>query len=212
MLLATPLQVAQSMAGIANGMSLMELRLVKQVQDFHGRVVVAPSPKVRNDLDFDPDAVAAVHEGMMEVVHASFGTGRNASLEFTIMCGKTGTAQWGAKLKNQNLAWFSGFFPLENPRYAFAVVYEGLPGERISGGAKAAPIVRDFFYEFEDEIVDAIKPPPRAMVIDEEEELAIPITIPVVEDPSALMVKDGEFPKAELVNPGEIPAAIPVEE
>jgi len=214
MLLASPLQVAQSMAGIANGMSLMELRLVKQVQDFHGRVVVAPSPKVRNDLSFDPDAVTAVHEGMMEVVHASFGTGRNAILEFTIMCGKTGTAQWGAKSKNQNLAWFSGFFPLENPRYAFAVVYEGVPGERISGGGKAAPMVRDFFYEFEDEIVDTIKPPPRAMLIDEdeEEELEIPVAIPVVEDPSALMVEDGEIPKAEPMNPGEIPAAIPVEE
>jgi penicillin-binding protein 2 len=214
MLLASPLQVAQSMAGIANGKSLMELQLVKQIQDFHGRVVVAPSPKVRNELSFDPDAVAAVHEGMMQVVHSGFGTGTFASLKFTIMCGKTGTAQWGAKSKNQNLAWFSGFFPLENPRYAFAVIYEGVPGESISGGRKAAPMVRDFFHEFEDEIVDAIKPPPRAMVIDEDEEgeIEIPVAVPIVEDPGASLTEDGEIPKAEPVKPGEIPAAIPVEE
>ncbi|MDA7931512.1 penicillin-binding transpeptidase domain-containing protein [Akkermansiaceae bacterium] len=218
LLLATPLQVAQSMAGIANGSSLMELQLVKQIQDFHGRVVEAPDPKIRNDLSFDYDAVAAVHEGMMQVVHAKFGTGKNASLGFTIMCGKTGTAQWGAKSKRQNLAWFSGFFPLNNPRYAFAVVYEGVPGESISGGRKAAPMVRDFFYKFQDEIKEAIKPPPKAMMIeeDEEEEFEIPVAIPVVTpEPEIPAVNPGDIPMAEPVisrDPSEIPAAVPVEE
>lgn len=214
LLLATPLQVAQSMAGIANGNSLMELQLVKQIQDFHGRVVVAPSPKIRNELSFDRKAVSVVHTGMMQVVHAKYGTGKNASLGFTLMCGKTGTAQWGDTSKRQNLAWFSGFFPLKNPRYAFSVVYEGLPGEGISGGKKAAPMVRNFFYKFQRQIKEAIKPPPRAMMIEEEEQkpripAAIPVKIPRRPSP---IVTPGEVPSALPVNNTPIPAAVPVEE
>ncbi|MGC6427579.1 MAG: penicillin-binding transpeptidase domain-containing protein [Akkermansiaceae bacterium] len=207
-LLATPLQVAQAMAGIANGSELLELRLLRQVQDFHGRVVEAPDVKKRNDLSLEVDAVAAVHEGMMDVVHAGYGTGKNASLDFTIMCGKTGTAQWGPESKKQGLAWFSGFFPLDNPRYAYAVVYEGMPNERVSGGAKAAPMVRKFFDKFKDEIVETIKPPAKAMIIEEDNEgeeewVDIPLAQPVTEDVIPVAV-----PVAEDV----IPVAVPVEE
>ncbi|MDB4618400.1 penicillin-binding transpeptidase domain-containing protein [Akkermansiaceae bacterium] len=195
LMLATPLQVAQAMAGIANGTELHELRLLKQVQDFHGRVIEAPDVKIRNDLSLDVEAVAAVHEGMVDVVHASYGTGQNARLGFTIMCGKTGTAQWGPKSQNQGLAWFSGFFPLNNPRYAYAVVYEGRPNEIVSGGQKAAPMVRNFFNEFQDEIKKAIKPPARAMIVfedDEEDLLDIPLAQPVDEEfiPIAEPVED----------------------
>src|SRR6202042_1901180 len=45
----------------------------------------------------------------------------------------------------RHLAWFTGFLPAEDPLYAFAVVYEGQPGEEISGGHKAAPIVHEVF-------------------------------------------------------------------
>ncbi len=207
LMLSTPLQVAQAMAGIANGSSLMELQLVKQIQDFHGRVVEAPNPRIRNELSFSDRAVSQVHTGMMQVVHADYGTGKNASLGFTLMCGKTGTAQWGAKSKRQNLAWFSGFFPLKNPRYAFAVVYEGVPGESISGGKKAAPMVRNFFYKFQRQIKEAVKPPPRAMMIEEEvEEFEIPAAVPVI-------TPTPDTPVAEpVVETGEVPAVVPVEE
>ncbi len=169
-MLASPLQVAQAMAGIANGGVLPKLRLVKQVQSANGQVLVSNGPERRNFLNLDPHAVDIVHEGMMQVVHAGYGTGKRARLSYTVLCGKTGTAQWGPGGKNQRLAWFSGFFPLENPRYAFAALYEGKPNEQLSGGRKAAPMVKSFFEHFRREIKKAITPPPRAMVIEEEEE------------------------------------------
>ena len=192
------------MAGIANGVALMELRLTKQIQDFHGRVLEAPLPKKRFDLDLDPEAVEVVHQGMEDVVHAPYGTGRNAALSFTIMCGKTGTAQWGPKSKEQGLAWFSGFFPRDNPRYAFAVVYEGLPHEKVSGGRKAAPMVRKFFNKFKDEIKEQIIAPARAAVIDEGTNQPItPVPIP--------NLNEGDFraiPRAQIINEDEdIPVA-----
>jgi penicillin-binding protein 2 len=144
-LLATPLQVAHAMSGIANGGALPELRLLSQIQDLHGRVVEAPAPAKRNDLSLSAKAVSAVRQGMDDVVNASYGTGKGGALAFTELAGKTGTAQWGPPSKEQRLAWFAGFFPVENPRYAFAVLYEGKPGQSVSGGRLAAPIVRDVF-------------------------------------------------------------------
>ena len=169
-MLASPLQVAQAMAGIANGRALPKLHLVKQIQNVNGRVLVSNDPERRNYLNLDSAAVKTVHEGMRNVVHASYGTGKKGSLSYTVLCGKTGTAQWGPGSLEQRLAWFSGFFPFDNPRYAFAALYEGKPHEELSGGRKAAPMVRAFFEEFKSDIKFAIKPPARAMVIDEEEE------------------------------------------
>ena len=207
LLLATPLQVAQSMAGIANGVALMELRLTKQIHDFHGRVLEAPIPKMRNDLELDAEAIEAVHQGMEDVVHAPYGTGRSAALSFTIMCGKTGTAQWGPKSKKQGLAWFSGFFPRDNPRYAFAVIYEGLPHEKVSGGRKAAPMVKKFFNKFKTEIKEQITAPARAAIIDEgtgEPIVPIPVADPDGDEFPAI-------PRAQIINEDE-EDAIPVAE
>lgn len=169
-LLASPLQVAQAMAGIANGGALPRLQLVSQVQDTRGRVVQASMPERRNWLGAVPEAVEIVREGMRDVVNAGYGTGRSAGLSYTTLCGKTGTAQWGPKSKNQRLAWFAGFLPFDNPRYAFAVLYEGRPNETVSGGRFAAPMVRNFFEPIKDDIKDIIAPPKKALLVVEEGE------------------------------------------
>jgi penicillin-binding protein 2 len=169
-LLASPLQVAQAMAGIANGGALPKLQLVRQMQDTRGRVIQAPLPERKNWLGVDPKAVEIVREGMSDVVNSGYGTGRSAGLSFTTLCGKTGTAQWGPKSKNQRLAWFAGFLPADNPRYSFAVLYEGRPGEKVSGGRMAAPMVKKFFEGIKDDIKDTIAPPKKALIVADESE------------------------------------------
>ncbi|MDC0270835.1 penicillin-binding transpeptidase domain-containing protein, partial [Akkermansiaceae bacterium] len=211
LMLASPLQVAQSMAAIGNGNVLMELQLVRQIQDFHGRVIEAPTFKKRNDLNLSPIALETTHDGMRDVVHASYGTGQRANLGFTTMCGKTGTAQWKDDPK-QGLAWFSGFFPYDNPRYAFAAVYEGAPGEIVGGGRKAAPMVSRFFLNFQTEIEENLMPAARAMIISEEDGQPI---IPEDMIPKAIVVEDEEAllgdPTHSLATPSnnEIPVDIP---
>jgi penicillin-binding protein 2 len=175
-LLASPLQVAQAMAGIANGGALPKLHLVRQVQDTRGRVVQAPIPERKNWLGLDPHAVEVVRAGMSDTVNEGGGTGRSAALSYTKLCGKTGTAQWGPKDKNQRLAWFAGFLPEDNPRYSFAVLYEGRPNEKVSGGRMAAPMVKKFFEGIKDDIKDTIAPPQKALVvIDESEGVVAPV-------------------------------------
>ena len=182
-LLASPLQVAQGMAGIGNGGILPKLSLVYQVQDKLGRVTEVASPERRHQLNLDPYAVLVARQGMSDVVNAAGGTGLGAQLSYTQLCGKTGTAQWGPESKNQRLAWFAGFLPKDNPRYAFAVLYEGKPGERVSGGRLAAPMVRKFFEEVKEDVMETIAPPKKAMVIfDEAGEAGIPAAVIVPED------------------------------
>lgn len=210
----SPLQVAQAMAGIANGGVLPKLHLIHQVQDPYGRVIKQAVPERRNWLGIDPHAIEVVREGMKLVVDG--GTGRSAGLSFTDLCGKTGTAQWGPESKNQRLAWFSGFLPFDEPRFAFAAVYEGRPGERPSGGKNAAPIVRAFFEPLEKEFKEILAPPPKALeVIDENAPPAVEVPeegvlraqeveiLDTMEESAAPLLE--EVPKALPVDPGEIP-------
>lgn len=141
---ATPLQVARAMAGLANGKFVPKLRLVKQIQDYDNNITKVFPPAKRNDLDIDPSYLKVIARGMRQVVDGGNGTGREAAVEGMAIAGKTGTAQWGGS-GDLWMAWFAGFLPVNNPRYAFAAIYEGDRGEKVSGGKTVAPIVHDVF-------------------------------------------------------------------
>lgn len=147
-LLATPLQVAYAMAGIANGNYLPKLHLVRQMLDMDGNVVYQCTPTIRTKLNDLSEDLAVVRKGMRAVV--SGGSGHRAKISYAANAGKTGTAQWGKPSDDCRLAWFAGFIPADNPRYAYAALYEGEPHQVISGGRMAAAIVTSFF---EDDVV-----------------------------------------------------------
>ncbi|MGJ8726008.1 MAG: penicillin-binding transpeptidase domain-containing protein [Roseibacillus sp.] len=154
---ATPLQVAQSMAALGDGENLPQLRLIREIRDSKGAVLEATKPAKRNSLGITDRSSRIVRKGMMQVVNASYGTGKKGGTSFCRVSGKTGTAQWrGSGKTKQELAWFAGFLPDENPRYAFAILYEGTPGQSVSGGSYAAPMVGRFFNKFKDEIMAKI--------------------------------------------------------
>ena len=172
MVLATPLQVCQCMAGLGDGKRIPQPRLVLQVQDMADRVVQAYEPKDRRRIDLNPEQRQTVISGMVAVVNGGGGTGHAAAIKQAEIAGKTGTAQWRIN-KDQNLAWFTGFLPAGKPMFAFAVVYEGEPGEDISGGKKAAPIVSEVFTNIfekapaDDPMLQAVKEVPKAQMVDE---------------------------------------------
>ena len=150
----------------------------------------------------------------MRVVNDGQGTGKRARLDYTVVCGKTGTAQWGPKDAKKNLGWFTGFFPLDKPKYAFAMVYEGRPGEKVSGGSNAAPMVKSFFGPIKDEVNFRIKPPVRAMIVLEdepeeeiepevEEEIGAPGRAMIVEEADELPADPPPAPRAMIVEEDE---------
>jgi len=200
-LLATPLQVAQAMAALANGEYLPKIQLVRQVQDAKGKVIAANKPESKSPLDISYADISTVKEGMMKAVNLDWGTGKSGKLSFATMCGKTGTGQW-KPANDQYVAWFAGFFPLKEPKYAFAVLYEGDAGEEgVSGGKKAAPLVKAFFEPLKDEIREALSPPARAVIVVED----------ATDDSlTPTPVQDGDIPQALVVGGGEeiIPKAV----
>ena len=144
---ATPLQMAQAMGIIANGGTFYQTRLVQQVQTFDNQIVTAYQVRAKRTLDLSSGTLDQVRTGMTDVVNGAGGTAHQASLDNVEVAGKTGTAQWGPKHKERTAAWFSGFLPTDQPKYAFAAVYEGDVGSKVHGGSAAAPMIADVFKE-----------------------------------------------------------------
>ena len=143
----TPLQMAQAMAIIANGGRFYQTRLVRQVQSIDHEIVTAYELREKRSLDVSAPTMEEVRAGMIEVVNGANGTGHEAQLDGVEVAGKTGTAQWGPKNKERTAAWFAGFLPAEEAKYAFAAVYEGDVGSKVHGGTTAAPMIADIFQE-----------------------------------------------------------------
>ncbi len=61
------------------------------------------------------------------------------------MAGKTGTAELGISKQKVN-SWIIGFWPYENPRYAFATVMEEGPVTNLVGSASVMRRVFDWMY------------------------------------------------------------------
>jgi penicillin-binding protein 2 len=143
----TPLQMAQAMGVVANGGTFYQTRLVQQVQTFDHQVATAYQVRAKRTLELSPGTLDELRTGMINVVNGSGGTAHQASLDNVEVAGKTGTAQWGPKEKERTAAWFAGFLPADQPRYAFAVLYEGDVGSNVHGGSTAAPMIADIFKE-----------------------------------------------------------------
>lgn len=125
----TPIEMARSLAAIANRGTLLSPHLLK--------TDVAPvSEKIP---DISDAQYTVVHEGMR--MGATMGTGKILStLPFSV-ASKTGTAQVGASAQYVN-AWMNAFFPYENPKYVLVVVME--QGPQLGLGA-SQPATKDFF-------------------------------------------------------------------
>ena len=139
--LVTPLQMAQSMAIVANGGTFYQTRLVEQVQTVGNEIVAAYSVRAKKTINASALTMQQLRTAMVDAVNAPAGTAHQASLDKVSVAGKTGTAQWGPKEKERTAAWFAGFVPAESPQYAFAALYEGDVGSNVHGGSVAAPMI-----------------------------------------------------------------------
>ncbi len=184
----TPLQVARMMAAIGNGQQVVKPRLVLQIQDPNHELERTFPVEVANSLNVDAYSLRAVQRGLYDVVNAGNGTGKAAYHKITVS-GKTGTGQWKPAQK-QNLSWFAGYFPSKNPVYSFAVVYEGDPGEVVSGGKQTAPVVGAFLEEYlNEENYNTVRA--RANLLEEETSAAEPEEY-ISREPVQSIFQDGE--------------------
>ncbi|MFV1995319.1 MAG: penicillin-binding transpeptidase domain-containing protein, partial [Verrucomicrobiales bacterium] len=93
---ATPLQMANIGATVANGGRVFRPRLVSRIVDAKGSIVEQGKPELRHDLTregISREGIDVVRQGMWAVVNDWGGTAGRARSEKTVISGKTGTAQ-----------------------------------------------------------------------------------------------------------------------
>jgi penicillin-binding protein 2 len=119
----TPLQAARAVAALANGGMLMT------------PTIIASSTPQGVDLHLPAHNLDVAKEGMRMGVTQGIATAVN--IPGLAVAAKTGTAQVGVHNEYIN-SWMVGFFPYDNPRYAYAIVLERGPASTLVGASAAA--------------------------------------------------------------------------
>ncbi len=154
-MLVTPIQLAVMTARLANGGREVVPKLLIDAQS--GSDSLSPSAKEKGDeIAINPDHIRLMQKAMTSVVNDTDGTafGSRFNLRGVSSAGKTGTVQVrriskderaSGIIPNEELDWhlrdhalFVGFAPIDNPKYAVAVVVE----HGGSGSKVAAPIAQ----------------------------------------------------------------------
>ncbi len=175
-LLVTPLQLTVASAAIANGGTLYQPQLVKEITDANGQFVREIQPIVRGTLPVDEHYLQVIREGMRQSVVGPQSIDKCAAPEVSGLqiAGKTGTAEYLERLdpnkpptedniRKRSHAWFAGFAPYDNPEIEVVVLVEGA-GDMNDGSATIAiPAVTEImqaYYKVTPPIDPAMPIPP----------------------------------------------------
>ncbi|MEK7208790.1 MAG: penicillin-binding transpeptidase domain-containing protein [Patescibacteria group bacterium] len=129
----TPLQMARAIAAIANGGYLITPTILAA-----SSTIVLPKSRLI-EIPIKPEVFPIVREGLRLAV--TNGTAGGLNVPYVDIAAKTGTAELGTTKEAVN-SWVIGFFPYDQPRYAFAVTMERGHRENTVGGVF---IMRQFF-------------------------------------------------------------------
>lgn len=117
-ILATPLQIANLAATIANRGYYIVPHVVR---DIEGIDTLSRKFTQKHIVDIDSSYFQYVVEGMDLAVNGSEGTARIARLNDIVLCGKTGTAQ---NPHGEDHSVFMAFAPKDDPKIAISVYVE----------------------------------------------------------------------------------------
>lgn len=128
---ATPIQMVRAISAIANGGSLVEPTI--KLDD---AVTIKRKISDVSDTNF-----SLVRRGMRDAV--VYGTAKGLNLSNVQIAAKTGTAELGVSKERVN-SWITGFFPYDEPKYAFVVVMEQGARTNLIGGVAVMRQVLDW--------------------------------------------------------------------
>ena len=144
-LLATPLQMANYTAALANDGIVWKPRLVTEIRTRDGATVKKFDPVQLRAAATTPADLSLIRDGMRAVVSDPNGTVYFKFLNFpTAVAGKSGTAETPSGNPD---AWFIGFAPYDGPKLAIATIFEekpGLLGSQDAGAASRAVFAAKF--------------------------------------------------------------------
>lgn len=132
---ATPLQIANSIAVVANGGTLYKPKVVSQIKK--GEETIYNKAEIIRNNFINPKILETVREGMRMTVEE--GTAQMLKDLPVKVAGKTGTAQFGNDKKVHG--WFVSFAPYENPEIVMVVLVEGQEED----GFNAVPVTHEVY-------------------------------------------------------------------
>jgi penicillin-binding protein 2 len=137
---ATPLQLANSYAALANGGTLYAPKVGEALVNSAGKVVQKIDPTVVRHVDASSQTLAYMRSALAGVVTSGTAAGTFANFPLNKVCvaGKTGTAQIEGK---NATSVFASFAPCDNPQYVVVVM---LPDSGYGADA-AAPAVEQIW-------------------------------------------------------------------
>ncbi|MFA6047876.1 MAG: penicillin-binding protein 2 [Parcubacteria group bacterium] len=133
---ATPMQLANYAAALANGGTLYTPRIVNEIKKISGQKEYI-NPKIIRKGFISDSVLNVVREGMRQTVTG--GTAQSLKTLSVPIAGKTGTSQFGTE--NRTHGWFMSFAPYDNPTIAMIVLVEG-GGE---GNSSAVPVTKEVY-------------------------------------------------------------------
>jgi penicillin-binding protein 2 len=137
--LVTPLQVVRAVGALANN----GLLLTPRIDTEH-------TPYTARPIEMSTGHLQTVRAGMRRAVVE--GTAKGLNVPYVNVAGKTGTAEVGVS-KDHVHSWVMGFYPYEEPRYAFVVMMEHGPRKNLIGGVYVMRNFLDWMHKHTPEYV-----------------------------------------------------------
>jgi cell division protein FtsI/penicillin-binding protein 2 len=139
------IQMLAAVSAIANGGRLVKPQIIKKITDVETGAVLSESQLDARHRVISP--ATAEHVARMMTMVTRSGSGTLGALDDYPVAGKTGTSEKLGRAKEEGLmryvASFVGFVPVHDPKVVIYVVLNEPKGERVSGGAMAAPVFRE---------------------------------------------------------------------
>lgn len=111
----TPIESVRAISAIASYGKMMTPHFILEDKKMEEKIEI---------IDFKKEYFDVVHDGMRKAV--TYGTAVALNVPYVEIAAKTGTAEIGVA-KNKVNSWVIGFFPYENPKYAFTITMEAGP-------------------------------------------------------------------------------------
>lgn len=130
----TPIQMLRAYGALANGGTLFTPHVIKGEMG------------ETEKIDLDPDTLKVIHEAMHMTTNYPGGTARGLEKKYVKVAAKSGTAEVGAGNKFVN-SWAAGFWPYEEPQYAFILMMEHAPRSNTLGATTIMGQVVDWIHD-----------------------------------------------------------------
>ena len=136
----SPIELLRSVSLIANGGTLVTPHLFGESLEME---------KVKLNLDIDN--LQVVRDGMrLAVTDQNIGTVRSLHVNGIDVAAKSGTAELGVKKDRVN-SWVMGYFPYDNPKYAFVVIMENGDVKNLVGASSVMRKTLQYIVENKDQ-------------------------------------------------------------